>query len=147
MKPLSNEIRKQIENGLAGDLSNRQIATKFNVSAGSVDIIAKKVFPNGRPFKSGRPPKLSERQKWFCARQISSGRAENASQVQQILKNDLNIEVVPRTVRNALQNVGFERIIKPRKPMLSQKNVKYRLSWARSHADNNRGLATSNMVG
>lgn len=104
MKPISKTTSNQIKKYLSDSISNRQTALKVGVSAGTVDKISKIWFPNGRITKRGRQKILTERNITFCIRKITLGQAENASQVQKILKRELDIDVVPRTVRNALKN-------------------------------------------
>lgn len=103
MKPTTlekqNIIKKYIEDGL----SNRKIAEKANVSTFTVNKIARKLFPDRKTAKAGRPSKLTEREKTFCVRKITLDKKENAVEVQKSLKEELNIDVTARTVRNVLK--------------------------------------------
>lgn len=68
-------------------------------------------------------------------RQLTLGGKKNAVEVQQALKSDLNVSVCADTVRKALKEAGLQSFIKPKKPLLSQKNIKARLAWAYKYKD------------
>lgn len=135
MKRIPAEVQSKIKKYLQDGLSDRQTAKKVGVSASTVHRTALKLFPGRKTVKKGRPPKLTSREKAFCVRKITMDGKENASQVQKCLKNELDIDVHPRTVRRALKASGLHAIIKPKKPLLRHKNVKARLEWAKAHVN------------
>jgi hypothetical protein len=85
--------------------------------------------------KGGRPQALSEADKRYCTRQVTKGRLDNAVKVKKALQKDLGIIVSPDTVRRALRGAGHGAIEKPKKPLLSVKNVRKRLEWCKSFLD------------
>ena len=97
--------------------------------------MAKEAFPDRSIEKKGRPPKLTERDKQYCVRQVTTGGKETAVDVAKPLKEDLGVSVHVDTVRNALHEKGLGAIVKPKKPYLSPKNVKERLEWAKTYKD------------
>lgn len=135
MRPITKNNIDKIKKHLADGVSNRKTAQRVHVSLGTVNKICRQMYPDGRIVKNGRPRKLSARDKAFCVRKLTIGGMENAVQIQKCLKNELNKDVTPRTVRNALKEAGMESVVKPKKPYLSAKNIKDRLSWAKNHLD------------
>jgi hypothetical protein len=85
--------------------------------------------------KKGRPVKLSLEDKRFCVRSIKTQKCETAKEVQKSLKSDLNVEVSERTVRRVLSAGGMKAADKKKKPLLSKKNRKTRLAFAKRHKD------------
>ncbi|KAG1273829.1 hypothetical protein G6F66_013093 [Rhizopus arrhizus] len=55
--------------------------------------------------------------------------------VTECLENDIGKKVGVETVRRALRKAGLGAIEKPKKPLLSAKNIRNRLSWCISHKD------------
>ena len=133
MKPISKTSETIIKKHLSDGLSQRAVAQRTGFSRGTVGRIAKVVLPTDKKAKTGRPSKLSARDEAFCVRNITIGGKENAVQVQKALKNELGISASPSTVRRALLRGGLGSFIRPKKPFLSQKNVKARLAWAIAH--------------
>ena len=130
-KDTKNQIVQHLNNGD----SYRKTAQAVSVSAATVQRVANHVFPGRKVEKKGRPPKLTERDKLYCVRQVTRGGKETAVEVADSLKKELNVSVDARTVRNALVEKGLGAIVKPKKPNLSSKNVKARLEWAKAHQD------------
>ena len=82
-----------------------------------------------------RPSKLTKREKGFCVQKITTGRKESTTDVQRALGNEVGTSASVSTVRRALVECGIGTFVKPMKPLLSQKNVKARLEWAKAHVD------------
>jgi hypothetical protein len=57
----------------------------------------------------------------------------NATEVQKALAESIGVAVSAATVRRALKEAGLVSFVKPKKPLLSAKNVKARLAFAKSH--------------
>jgi len=83
--------------------------------------------------KKGRPPKLSLENKRFCVKSVKTEKCESAIDVQKSLKKEFDVEVSERTVRRVLRGGGLKAAEKKKKPMLSKKNRKDRLAFARRH--------------
>lgn len=84
-------------------------------------------------MKNGRPKKLSPTNITYCATQIARGVAKNATQLAQTLKKSSNISVSRKTVARALNERGLRSKEKKKKPLLSNKNIKARISFAKAH--------------
>lgn len=137
MKPLSNDLVCSVKKLLGDGLSIRKIAQKLNIGKSTVSRLGAKHFGDRLKAKTGRPVKLTNRDRQYCVRQITvgMGNKENAVEVTKSLREDLGIHVSPDTVRRSLHASGISSIIKPKKPHLSHKNARVRLEWAKSHAD------------
>jgi len=133
MKPISKDIENSIIQHLESGDSYRKTARAVGVSHGMVRNVANRVFPGRKIEKKGRPPKLTERDKLYCVRQLTTGGKETAIDVAKSLKEELGVSVHVNTVRNVLHEKGLGAIVKPNKPNLSPKNVKNRLAWAVAH--------------
>lgn len=112
-----------------------ETARKTKVSNSTVDRVALTLDLNRKIAKGGRPKLLSARDKAYCVRQITLRGKENAVQIKKSLKEDLNITASVDTVRRALNEQGLVVFVKPKKPLLSPKNIKRRLAWAKAHVD------------
>jgi transposase len=135
MRPLSDSVREQILSLLRQGHSIRDIAERCQVSKSAVQRIRSSHLSTLGQARRGRTSKLSAQDKRFCVRAITSGRLETAVAVQKRLKDDLNMDVSERTVRRTLQEAGMEAAEKECKPLLSSKNIKARLDFARRHKD------------
>jgi len=135
MKPISKDVKNCIIQRLESGDSYRVIAKAVGVSRATVQRVANTTFPDRSIEKQGRPPKLTERDKLYCVRQMTTGGKETAVDVAKSLRDDLGVSVHVDTVRNALHDKGFGAIVKPKKPNLSPKNVKERLEWAITYKD------------
>lgn len=133
MRPISEITKKEVIMLLSEGLSEREVAKKVNISNFSVNKIRNETSLVIPKSKGGRISKLSTRDKLFCVRQVTKNKKKGAMEVQKALKNDLQIDVSTSTARRALKISGITTIVKPKKPLLSQKNVKERLHWAKVH--------------
>ena len=103
------------------------------MSKSAVQTIRSKHFNNLEKPTAGRPPKLTDQNKRYYVRAITSGAIESSVTVAKKLENELNVKVSDRTVRNALKEAGLKAVEKMQKPKLSQTNIKARLDFAKSH--------------
>ncbi|KAG0923111.1 hypothetical protein G6F35_015738 [Rhizopus arrhizus] len=83
----------------------------------------------------GRPKVLSAADERYCLRQFTKNRVPSAVKVAECLENDIGKKVGVETVRRALRKAGLGAIEKPKKPLLSAKNIRKRLSWCVAHKD------------
>ena len=79
--------------------------------------------------KTGRPSKLSTRDKSYCVNKIISDEVKDALDMAKQLKANLKEFLSPNTVLMALKIQGLEPIVKPKKSRLRTENVKERLAW------------------
>jgi len=135
MRPLPEDKIHNIEAMLSPQLGVRKIAAQTGISKTSVNKIRKTHRPDMPSSKGGRPKKLTAQDKRLCVRSITSGTAETATDVAKLLQNDLEIRVSRQTVSRALEEAGMSSAEKQKKPKLSPKNIKARLSFAKTHKD------------
>jgi transposase len=133
-KKLSLDTRANTKSLLTQGKSVREISKRLGVGIGSVSNISKAIGIK-KKNKTGRPRKLTDRDVSFCVREITSDRSPTASAVSKTLKNKFNIQVSPDTIARALKKKGMKPGEKKKKPLLSKKNVKARLEFAKEHAD------------
>ena len=124
-----DSIRLLLKKGL----SIREVAIQKKVSKSVVQKISKGCE---RPkAKIGRPRKLSPTNINHCVTQITRGVAKNATDLAKSLERDAHIHVDRKTVARALLERGLSSKQKKEKPLLSKKNIKARLSFAKEHKD------------
>jgi hypothetical protein len=71
----------------------------------------------------------------YCVRQVTKNRVSSAVKVIECLENDIGKKVGVETVRRAFRKAGLGVIEKLKKPLLSAKNIRNRLSWSIAHKD------------
>ncbi|KAG1087858.1 hypothetical protein G6F40_013620 [Rhizopus arrhizus] len=79
--------------------------------------------------KRGRRKVLSAADERYCVRQVTKNRLPSAVKVTECLENDIGKKIGVETVRRALRKAGLDAIEKPKKSLLSAKNIRNRLSW------------------
>lgn len=126
--------RVQIVTLKEAGLSVNQIAKKTSTDRRTVQRVCKRVAKIGyykdMP-RSGRPSKLSARDKRVVTRLLNNGSAKNATDIKKKLKTDYNIDVHRDTVANTLRSLGYVARIKQKKPSLTLQHKKKRLEWAK----------------
>ncbi|EIE86061.1 hypothetical protein RO3G_10772 [Rhizopus delemar RA 99-880] len=85
--------------------------------------------------KCGRRKILSAADERYCVRQVTKNRMPSATKVAKELEKDTGRKVSSETVCRTLRKAGLGAIEKPKKPLLSAKNIRKRLSWCMSHKD------------
>ncbi|EIE75540.1 hypothetical protein RO3G_00244 [Rhizopus delemar RA 99-880] len=85
--------------------------------------------------KCGRRKILSASDERYCVRQVTKNRMSSATKVAKELEKDTGRKVSAETVCRTLRKAGLGAIEKPKKPLLSAKNIRKRLSWCMSHKD------------
>jgi transposase len=133
MRPVSPDTLNNIISLLNQGLSTREIAKKCKVSSSTVQKFRKIHCPNVEIKKGGRPKKLTLQDKRFCVRALTSGKAKTATEVTNKLKESMGVSVSVKTVTRALNQAGLASGEKKTKPLLSRKNIKARLEFARAH--------------
>ena len=133
MKKISQDKKNSIITYLNDDLSIRDIANITGISKSTIQRISSEINKPISNKKLGRPIKLNRRQKLFCISKITKGNKDNAIQVVKDLKTELGVEVSPNTVHRTLREAGLGSMEKPKKPMLSKKNIKERLQFAKTY--------------
>lgn len=135
MRPATRDQQDRIVTLLKEGRTIREIAQKVKVSTATVSRVGKKCCPDRNRSKGGRPPLLSEADKRYCVRLATKGRVDNAVKIRKEFEKTFKKSVSVDTIKRALRGSGLGAIEKPKKPMLSKKNVKKRLEWCKKHRD------------
>lgn len=125
-----NNIKHLFEKGM----SQRSISKKLKIPKSTVGLHMKKMKLK-RNDTGGRLKILSERDEIFCAKQMTSGKTSTVVQLSKELKKSFGISAGRNTISRSLKNRGVMSGEKKKKPLLSQKNIKERLQFAKAHQD------------
>ena len=116
--------------------SNQAIALATGLTVRGVQKIIKTVKEThsfkDRP-RSGRPRKLTDRNKRAIVKMINKTQATTATAIAKALKTELNIQVSHDTVSRALKSVGYACRVKQKKPKLTEKHKRNRLAFAKKY--------------
>jgi transposase len=134
MGKLTQKAKKEMFHLLASGLGQREVSRLLKIPLSTVSWHANKQGFKPGP-KKGRPKILSSRDENFIAKEISTGRIENATKMSREIKERFDISVSRLTVSRVLKNKGFKSAEKKEKPQLSSKNIKSRFEFAKSHKD------------
>ena len=135
MQPLTEDRKNAIELYLRCGFSYHKIAKIVKVSSSTVHKVRLELGLPARNDKGGRPNVLTKREQPHLVRAVTTNGLENAVQAQQSLEQDLGKSVSVDTVRRALRDAGLVSFVKPKKPLINERNRKKRLQWARQHID------------
>jgi transposase len=135
MRPIPSSTKQSILSLLQQGESTRFIAERCGVSKTKVQELRQEHLRELPVPKRGRPQKLSSQNKRLCVRAITSGKLKTAVNVAKMLREDMKINVNRMTVTRALKEAGLDSAEMEAKPMLSAKNIKARLAFARKHRD------------
>jgi len=133
MQPLTEDRKNTIELYLRQGFSYHKIAKIVKVSSSTVHKIRLELGLPARNDKGGRPKALTKREQQHLVRAVTADGLENAVQAQQSLEQSLGKSVSVDTVRRALKDAGLVSFVKPKKPLINERNRKRRLQWARQH--------------
>ena len=125
MRAISKSAEDDILSLLSTNLSSRKISKRTGVSRTFIDRLRNERLPGLKVSKGGRPPALSNADKRLCVRKVMAEGVESAVNVAKQLKSELNIDVNPQTVRNALVEAGIEAVEKVSKPLLTAKRYQH----------------------
>ncbi|KAG1167764.1 hypothetical protein G6F71_009402 [Rhizopus microsporus] len=112
MRAISKSAEDDILSLLLTNLSSRKISKRTGVSRTFIDRLRNERLPGLKVSKGGRPPVLSDADKRLCVRKVMVEGVESAVNVAKQLKSELNIDVNPQTVRNALVEAGIGAVEK-----------------------------------
>ncbi|KAG0863567.1 hypothetical protein G6F15_013252 [Rhizopus arrhizus] len=115
--------------------SVREVEELTDLSKSTVGRLRKTHCTGVMKPNRGRPKVLSAADERYCVRQVTKNRVPSAVKVTECLENDIGKKVGVETVRRALRKAGLGAIEKPKKPLLSAKNIRNRLSWCITHKD------------
>lgn len=133
MKPTPEDKINNIKLLVTSGLSYREIASRVKISRSTIhDIVKRNGFEKGNS-KCGPKSKISETDKRTIVRNIVSGKCQTACEAVKSLEHDFNVHVSPQTIRNVLKSKGFQAKHKTKKPLISMKNQKKRLDFAKKY--------------
>lgn len=115
-------------------LSNRKIGKTLKKDEKTIRNLINKWKITGtyeRKKGSGRPRKTTSRQD----REIVRTAIKNRRITSVAIKNNLRLDVTPKTIRNRLKDANFKSRVAIKKPYITAANIKKRLQWAKDHKD------------
>lgn len=136
MEMTQQEKRAQVVVLKEQGIANKEIAAATGLSVRAIQYINKNV-KHTHSFKdrprSGRPPKLTDRNKRTIARMVKKKETSTATAISKALKSSHQITVSPDTVKRSLKSFGYACRIKKKKPRLTEKHKKARLAFAKKY--------------
>lgn len=117
----------------AGD-SERMISNKTGFGKTTIHNIIVKYHKTGAISvtpRSGRPLKLTERDKRHLKVIITKNRRESVDKINKIFLESTGNDVCKRTIKKTLYEMGYNSRTALRKPNVSERNRIIRLKWAR----------------
>lgn len=116
--------------------SYRAISKFFNKPFATVQYIIKKFKTTGsvenKP-RSGRPKKLSRRDVSLILREVDKNPRISAPKLAESIANSTDKTVHPKTIQRALRGQGYASRVPRRKPLISEKNRRLRLEFAKTY--------------
>src|SRR6478735_1772961 len=135
MKQVPQDMIFQAISLLKQGKSVREVEELTALSKSTVGRLRKTHCTGVIKSKGGRRKVLSAADERYCVRQVTKNRVPSAVKVTECLETDIGKKVGVETVRRALRKAGLGAIEKPKKPLLSAKNIRNRLSWCMAHKD------------
>ncbi|KAG1369061.1 hypothetical protein G6F61_012655 [Rhizopus arrhizus] len=135
MKQVPQDMVFQAISLLKQGKSVREVEELTGLSKSTVGRLRKTHCTGVMKPNRGRPKVLSAADERYCVRQVTKNRVPSAVKVAECLENDIGKKVGVETVRRALRRAGLGAIEKPKKPLLSAKNIRNRLSRCITHKD------------
>jgi transposase len=123
-----NNIKAQLNQGK----SISDISTSLAVSKGVISKYRNKWYPDKTRNQGGRPSIVCSYTKNIVRRNILSGKLLTATDVHKALV-EMGYNLSTKTAANVLKSLNFFSAIKKKKPFMSKKHKKARLSWAKRH--------------
>ncbi|GBC31699.2 IS630 family transposase [Rhizophagus irregularis DAOM 181602=DAOM 197198] len=117
----------------AGD-SERTISEKTGYGKTTIHNIISKYKKTGAfsiASRSGRPKKLTERDKRHLKVIVTQNRREPVEKIVKNFAESTGKVICKNTMKNTLYNMGYHSCTALRKPNVSERNRKIRLKWAR----------------
>jgi transposase len=134
MGRMNHDTRVQIVTLRDNGMSVRELQNRFKVSRRGIQRLCAKHRNNHTLSdlpRAGRPPLSTKRENRYLARLSITNPRLSARSLRQAWKVEYGVNASLRTVRNRLIAVGLKGRIAKKKPMLSKKNKKLRLRWAK----------------
>ena len=80
--------------------------------------------------RGGRPRRLTATDHRWLVRTVTSGQADNATQLAKLLENNTGKSISKDTIRWALKMNGLKSMVKRKKPRLTTKHIRSQLEFA-----------------
>lgn len=139
-KEISQDVRKLIISLRNDNMSYGEISKTVRKSRSTIQTIIKnynKHKTTENEHRSGRPSKLSEREKRDVVRIVTTEPRTSAVDIAKYLGKSKHVSIHPETVRNVLRANNFHSRIPRKKPLISQVNMEKRVEFAKRHKNNN----------
>lgn len=128
------QIRKLIIQDHSNGTSLRKIAEKYNISKTGVEKICKKFKETHQV--SNLPGRGSKRATTAREDTLIVRQAKIKPKISSVeIKDELNLNVSTKTIRRRLHEHGFTNRVSIKKPMITPKNKKKRLEFAKKYID------------
>lgn len=137
MKPIDKQLVKRVKEMISDGKSVRYIACELGLGKSTVGRIRKHLPEPLETPKSGRPSKLSPRDKHEIGKWIRSRKVTTAKQacIKLNQTREKSNSVSPNTVRKAIRDVGLLAKKKVPKPKLTKKHIRYRKKFVDKYKD------------
>ena len=135
MRPISSSQKENVLILASNGYSTRHISTSLGISQPTVSRVLQKFLPDRQIPSSGRSSKLSATAQRSIIREIATGKASNAVQATKNINSTISNPVCPQTIRNLLKKNEFKAATKKKKPLLSARHRKARLSFAQKYKE------------
>src|SRR5258706_15602075 len=112
-----------------------QISAATGHHTSTITQLWSKHCPDAPKPHGGHPTKLSDTDICHACHLISSGKADNSTQVTKLLQNITNKSLSAETVHLKLKKAGWKAVVKKKRPMLSRHHRKERMDFAISHKE------------
>lgn len=135
MGKISDENRWKIVQMIQLGETQRQVAINLNIAQSTVNFIWKKYLRTGtvkNEIRTGRPPKLNDRQERILCRNSMKSPFRTAREVYDECNDLPNMSVC--TVRRYLRKNGLFGRIGSKKPLLTKRQIRLRKSWCKSYS-------------
>lgn len=136
-KELSDALRKKIVAAYESGKGFKKISKEFDISHSTI----RKIVYKWRTFKttatmpgSGRPSKFTPRADRKMLKEVIKNPKMSSRELQQALAT-VDVKVHDSTIRKRLHKFDFHGRCARRKPLLSKRNIKARLKFARANVD------------
>jgi transposase len=134
MVKLSIDVRQQIVDMFKKGENHCNIARTLNIGRTTIRKVCLKFQETGSVFdkkRSGRPKKLTERDTRILCRTSTQDPFRTARQV--IMASGINTTASIRTIQSYLTNCGLPGRIAERKTLISDRNMKRRVTWCKAY--------------
>ena len=135
MQSLASSKVEQVLSLIDSGHNAHQISAATGHHTSTITWLWSKHCPDAPKPHGGHPTKLSDTDIRHACCLISSGKADNSTQVTKLLQNITNKSLSAETVCLKLKKAGWKAVVKKKRPMLSRHHRKERMDFAISHKE------------